>query len=130
MRTSLRRSGRIVAFRPAGSCLDHAGCCHWKELIPAFSSVLIAKKKPLTEVLKKSQAQHLNLQLADSDELGMAEHKHEITSRHIRAMALTTEPIRPVDAVTYSLPAPDDGIRDCESRWRKSFQEFKSSRSI
>jgi hypothetical protein len=67
----------------------------------------------------------LNLQLADSDELGMAEHKHEITRDMFRQMALTTEPIRPVDAVTDSLPAPDDGIRDCESRWRKSFLEFK-----
>jgi hypothetical protein len=63
----------------------------------------------------------LNLRLADSDELGMADHKVEITSRHVQAMALTTEPIRPVDAGTESLPGPDDGIRSCESRWWKSF---------
>ena len=55
----------------------------------------------------------MNLQMADSCVLGTADHKDEITSRHVQAMALTTEPIRPVDADTDSLPALDDGIRDC-----------------
>ena len=67
----------------------------------------------------------MNLQMADSSVLGMAAHKDEITSLHIQAMAFTIEPTRPVDTVTDSLPAPDDDIRDCESRWWKSFLQFK-----
>ena len=42
---------------------------------------------------EKGHAQHPNLQFADSGEPGMAEHKHEITQRHVQAAALTSESI-------------------------------------
>ena len=57
--------------------------------MPRLKEAPIAKKKPQTEVLKEGLAQPLNLRLAGSDELGVADHKDEIILRHVSAMALT-----------------------------------------